>query len=104
MTGILGSRSTLLSNTARFLNEPMSLKHTEKRLSRMLGNETIPWEVLALRGFDMASRCVGKNDIIAFDPGDVSKRYAKKMAHLHLVHDGSQGRRVLGYYDLDCEN
>ena len=49
ITGLLGSKSTLISNVARFLNEPRKLKHTEKRLCRMLCNNKIPWDELKER-------------------------------------------------------
>ena len=101
--GIIGSRSCLLSNISRFLNEPTDLKHTHKRLARNLLNSTFPWEDLNTRSFDMCSRYIEKNDIIAFDPGDVSKAYAEKMDNLHYVHDGSLSKRSLGYEDFSVE-
>lgn len=44
--GILGSKSPLLSNISRFLNEDISLIHTQQRLSRLLRSHSIPWEDL----------------------------------------------------------
>jgi hypothetical protein len=101
--GILGSRSTLISNIGRFLNEPIPLKSTEDRLCRMLSSEHLPWEGLRLRALDVGATAVKSDDIIAFDPGDVTKNYAQKMAYLYPVHDGSLGRRRLGWEDFSVE-
>jgi hypothetical protein len=103
IVGILGSRSTVIANMARFLNEPIALKHTEDRLCKMLASTHLPWDGLRVRATDIAARKVAKDDIIAFDPGDVTKKYAKKMKYLYPVHDGSTGKRALGWEDFSVE-
>jgi hypothetical protein len=103
IVGILGSRSTLISNISRFLNEPIPLKSTENRICKMLTSSHLPWEGLKLRAIDLGALAVGKDDIIAFDPGDVTKKYAKKMAYLYPVHDGSTGKLSLGWEDFGVE-
>lgn len=103
VTGILGSRSTLIANIARFLNEPCPLIATEQRLCTMLMSAHLPWNDLSIRATDLGSQGVKKDDIIAFDPGDVTKKYAKKMDYLYPVHDGSSGKIALGWEDFSVE-
>ena len=76
--GILGSKSTLISNVARFLNADAPLIYPEKRLCSMLKSKLWPREDLLARAVDIASSKVQREDVIAFDPGDVTKKYAKK--------------------------
>lgn len=102
--GILGSRSTIIANIARFLKEDTLINHTEKRLSRMLGNKHFPREILRERVTDLGVKPVQKNDIIAFDPGDISKKYSKKMDYLYRVHDGSSGEIRLGWEHFCVES
>jgi len=99
VTGIVGSQSTLLSNIGRFLDEKCRLKHTEKRLSRMLNNFRIPLQELQVRMLELASFRVQEDAVIAFDPGDIYKKYAKKMDGLYPVWDGSE-RQVHNGYEL----
>lgn len=102
--GIVATRSTLVANIARWLGEDRPLIHTEQRLCRMLGQRSeMPWEELRERAVELACRCVGVDDVIAFDPGDLLKRYAEKMENLHPVHDGSTGEIGLGYEDISAE-
>jgi hypothetical protein len=85
VAGIIGSQSTLLSNIGRFLNEKCRLHHTEKRLSRMLNNFRIPLQELQVRMLELASFRVQDDAVIAFDPGDIHKKYARKMDGLYPV-------------------
>ena len=101
--GILGSRSTVIANIARFLNESTVLNHTEDRLCKMLASTQLPWDGLRVRATDIGARGVGRDDIIAFDPGDITKKYAKKMQYLYPVHDGSTGKIAQGWEDFGVE-
>lgn len=103
ITGLLGSKSALVANVARFLDEPTELKQTEKRLCRMLNNDQIPWEELKTRVTELEARRVNPDDVIAFDPGDIVKKYALKMENLYRVHDGSQDDCGNGYEDFQVE-
>jgi hypothetical protein len=101
--GILGSRSSIVANIARFVMGDKSLRHTEKRLCRNLNNEKIPWDELHLRVLEIGAQQVGKDDVIAFDPGDLCKKYAKKMEHLYPVWDGSKKAVSQGYEEFSVE-
>jgi hypothetical protein len=101
--GILGSKSTLIANVARYSKEATDLICTEIRLCSMLRNKLWPREDLQARALDIAARKVHREDVIAFDPGDVTKKYAKKMDNLYPVHDGSTGKIGLGWEDFGVE-
>jgi hypothetical protein len=103
LVAILGSKSTIIANIARFLQEQRPLIQTEKRLCRMLNNERIDWEELRYRNLELSARTIEKDDVIAFDPGDLVKRYACKMSHLYRVHDGSRNECGNGYEDFSVE-
>ena len=103
ITGILGSKSTLVSNVARFLDEDQSLNYTERRLCRMLSKAKIDWDEIRIRALELQCRMVNVDDVIAFDPGDLIKEYAWKMEGLYRVHDGSTGECGNGFEDFCVE-
>lgn len=94
--GIQASKDGKLSNISRTLKEDQALIKTEDRLSRNLDDEdftdSINGEMLRLS----ASR-VTADMVIAIDPGDIRKRYAKKMEFLGKVYDGSEHEIGKGY-------
>lgn len=103
LEGILGSRSSIVANVARFLFEKRHLSQVEKRLCRNLNNKKIPWDELHMRGLEIGAQQIGKDDVIAFDPGDITKKYAKKMDHLYPVWNGSEKKVSLGYEEFGVE-
>lgn len=94
--GIQASKDVKLSNISRTLKEEQSLIKTEDRLSRNLDDEdfsdSINREICRLG----ASK-VTDDMVIAIDPGDIRKKYAKKMEFLGRVRDGSEGETGEGY-------
>lgn len=94
--GIQASKDVKLSNIARTLKEDQPLIKTEDRLSRNLDDEdftdSINDEICRLG----ASK-VTEDMVIAIDPGDLRKRYAKKMEFLGRVRDGSEKEIGEGY-------
>jgi hypothetical protein len=103
IAGIIGSQSTLLSNIGRFLDEKCRLKHTVKRLGRMLNNVRIPLQELQVRMLELASFRVQDDAVIAFDPGDIYKKYARKMDGIYKVWDGSEKKINNGYELFSAE-
>lgn len=95
--GIQASKDVKLSNIARSLQEPIALIKTEDRLSRNLANEDfterINNEILRL-GDDK----ITDDMVIAIDPGDIMKPYAKAMEHLCGIYDGSEHEMAKGYH------
>ncbi len=94
--GIQASKDVKLSNIARTLKEDQALIKTEDRLSRNLDDEdfthSINEEVMRL-----AASKVTEDMVIAIDPGDLRKKYARKMEFLGKVRDGSENEIGEGY-------
>lgn len=94
--GIQASKDVKLSNISRTLKEDQRLIKTEDRLSRNLDDEDftdpINGEICRL-----GAAKVSEEMVIAIDPGDIRKRYAKKMEFLGRVRDGSEGEIAEGY-------
>jgi hypothetical protein len=94
--GIQASKDVKLSNTLRTLKEDQPLLKTEDGLSRNLDDEDFTnWineEIVRLG----ASK-VTEDMVIAIDPGDLRKKYAKKMEFWGRVRDGSEKEIGDGY-------
>jgi hypothetical protein len=97
--GIQASQSVVLTEIARCLEEEISMKKTEERLSRNLQRRELQERVQAnlLR---MAKGRVGAETLLILDPSDVAKKYAKKMEYLATVRDGSEQELTNGYWTL----
>ena len=95
--GIQASKDVKLSNIGRALQENIPLIKTEDRLSRNLDDEDftkcINEEILRL-GDDKITDAM----VIAIDPGDIMKPYAKAMENLCGIWDGSAGEKARGYH------
>jgi len=79
--GIQASKDVKLSNIARTFKEDQPLIKTEDKLSRNLDDEdfTDPMNREIVR---LAASKVTEDMVIAIDPGDLRKRYAKRMEFL----------------------
>jgi len=99
--GIQATKDVKLSNISRFLNEAQSLIKTEDRLSRNLDDvdltEGINHEICRLGGSKVLDDMV-----IALDPGDIRKKYAKKMEYLCGIRDGRENEVGSGYWLCKC--
>jgi hypothetical protein len=95
--GIQASKDVKLSNISRALKEPVPLIKTEDRLSRNLSDEdlsaTINNHIMRL-----ADDKVDDTMVIAIDPGDMMKPYAKAMENLCNIYDGSEHEWAKGYH------
>lgn len=95
--GIQASQSVVLTKIARTLEEEISIKKVQGRLSRQLGRQelgrTIQENILRL-----AAGRIGKDTLLIIDPSDVRKKYARKMQYLAKVRDGSEGEIANGYW------
>lgn len=95
--GIQARGSVRLTEVARALEERISLKKTEERLSNHLADplllEVLGGEILS-RG---ASR-INDDSLLILDPSDLCKKYAKKMEYLAEIHDGSEQKMGNGYW------
>jgi len=95
--GIQASQSVVLTKIGRMLEEAVSIKKVEERLSRQLLRrglgEKVQENLLA-----MASEHVWEDTLLILDLSDIRKKYAKKMQYLATVHDGSEGELGNGYW------
>jgi hypothetical protein len=95
--GILVSKDVKLSRIGRALEEPISLKKTEDRLSTNLNGDGLA-DTLLDQIARLGSRRVQKDALLILDTSDIRKVYAKKMEYLALVRDGSAKELVDGYW------
>ena len=103
--GITVSQDVKLSNISRALEEKISIKKTEDRLSVNLFKEGLGRE-LQEQIIKDGCRRIHKNTLLIIDPSDLRKEYAKKMECLGTVRDGSKKELCNGYWTLNiigCE-
>jgi len=95
--GMVISGSSNISEIGRALHEPTALKHTTKRLERMLTHDHI-LEVCNQLCLEESVDKIGKHTIIALDGGDTVHRYGEKFEYLNYVRDGSEDKLEKGYW------
>jgi len=95
--GIQASKDVKLSNIARSLKEQIPLIKTEDRLSRNLDDIDFTQQINDTIS-RLASNKILKDTVIALDPGEIVKPYAKKMENLCKVRDGSKNEIEKGYW------
>jgi hypothetical protein len=98
--GILVSKDVKLSQIGRALEEPISPKKTEDRLSTNLNSDGLAGELLD-QVAGLGSRRVQKDALLILDTSDIRKAYAKKMEYLARVRDGSAKELADGYWLCD---
>jgi hypothetical protein len=95
--GIQAAKDVKLSNIARTLKEEQALIKTEDRLSRNLDDEDFT-EAINEEICRLGAAKVSDDMVIAIDPGDIRKKYARKMEFLGKVYDGSEHEVGNGYH------
>jgi len=95
--GIQASQSVVLTKVGRVLEEKVSIKKTEERLSRQLGRRSLGSVVQHNLLKEGASR-IHEDTLLIFDPSDLRKKYAKKMENLCTIRDGSEKELGPGYW------
>lgn len=110
--GLLASSSCYLSNIARSLKENITLKATEKRLSRNLDEfnngkeytstyEDVRNKILLDNYIEEIRNKIDENTVFCFDPGDIGKKYAEKLENIDRIKDGSTGGYTQGYNTIE---
>lgn len=98
--GVQARGSVRLSEIARALGEPTTLKKVIERLGRQLGRlgvrEQVRENLLAL-----SARHLDDETLLVVDPTDLSKPCARHMEYLARVRDGSEGEMADGYWCLE---
>ena len=97
--GIQASASVLLTEVGRCLEEAITIKKTEERLSRNLMRPELE-QTVGNNVLRMGSSHIGQDTLLIVDPSDLSKKYAKKMEYLTRVRDGSEHDLANGYWML----
>ena len=95
--GIQKAKDIKLSEISRALCEDIALIKTENRLSRNLMNFDLSEPI----NNELCSLSLGKlnnEDVIAIDPRDICKPYAKEMEHLCGIWDDSHQKGARGYH------
>lgn len=97
--GILSSKSCLLSEIGRNLNEKIPLKKTVTRLSRNLGDFNDGEKL-----FEEYLKCIknryNNKSVLIIDGSDIVKPASTKLENLCEVRDGSTGEIGIGYHTL----
>jgi len=95
--GIQASQSVVLTKIGRTLEEAVSLKKVEERLSRQLSRRGLGQRIQG-NLLKHAAPLVSKETLLILDPSDIRKKYARKMQYLGRVHDGSESELGTGYW------
>ena len=93
--GIQSSKDVKLSNINCSLQEPIPLIKTEDRLSRNLSDIDLT-ELINKHVMRLWDDKVDDTMVIAIDPGDIMKPYAKAMEKLCNIYDGSMHENARG--------
>jgi len=94
--GIQAGQTVVLSEIGRCLEERVSLKKVEERLSRHLMRKGLG-EVVQHNVLQQGAARIKKDTLLIVDPTDIQKKYAKKMPYLGDVYDGSTKEIGPGY-------
>lgn len=99
--GIQASKDVKLSNIARSLGESIPLIKTEWRLSRNAAKNDFT-DLINARLIGLGKNRITDDTVLALDPGDIDKPYAKKMEYLAPVRDGStKETNSPGYWTME---
>lgn len=98
--GIGAAQSTHLSEIARALKEPITLKKVIDRLSRNLATFK-KYEILMKNYTEVVKGYITKSTIFVVDGGDITKHYSSRLEALCSVRDGSSGEVRTGYHLLE---
>lgn len=94
--GMAKTKSVILSDIARSLEEPIHPLYTTKRLSRQV-SDADDLQQVQRNYFQTIKQYVTDDALVIVDESDITKPYAEKMEALGYVHDGSHNRIEKGY-------
>lgn len=94
--GMAKSKSVILSDIARSLEEPIHPLYTTKRLSRQVSN-AIDLQQVQKNYSHMIKKYITDEALVIVDESDITKPYAEKMEALGYVRDGSRNQIEKGY-------
>jgi len=95
--GIMASKSVLLTEIGRTLEEDVALKKIEERFCRQLGKQGL-WNQIHKSLVEQASNKINDDTLLVLDISDIQKKYAEKMEYVAPVRDGSEHVIGRGYW------
>ena len=98
--GVASSKSCLLTEISRALDEDITIKKTVDRLSRGL-QEFAGQTIVQENYLKQVDRHIDQTTVYPIDESDLAKPYSVAMEALHEVHDGSTNKIVPGYMTLE---
>lgn len=110
--GIIASSSCHLSEIGRSLNEKITLKALDKRLSRNLDEfnngkeadstyEDVRNKIIFENYENEIKNKIDEDTVFCFDPGDLTKKWTKKFEGIDIIKDGSTGEYNPGYHMIE---
>ncbi|MCL1919418.1 MAG: transposase [Peptococcaceae bacterium] len=96
--GLLASQSVMLTQIGRALQEAISLKKTEDRLSRNLKAFRQDIECVRQNYLESVKPLIDNETIFCLDPGDITKRYSRHQEGLEWIYDASDHKTALGWH------
>ena len=96
--GLLASQSVKLTNIGRALQEDISLKKTEDRLSRNLGVFIRETYCVQQNYLEIAKTKIDADTIFCIDPGDITKKYSRHQEGMAWIQDGSDHKTSMGWH------
>ena len=98
--GLMKSQSPIVNSINRKLEEPISFKHTDKRLRRHLGKKDLAKKFQ--EGFLKTNKTILKTSkYLIVDNSDIVKDYANLMENLNNVRDGDKDKIKKGYHIIN---
>ena len=100
--GLIVSQSIMLTDIGRALNEDISLKKTEDRLSRNLKPLCQDIGSIQNRYIEEVKPSVDDRTIFCIDPSDICKKYGRCQEGLDWIRDASEKKSAWGwnYYEV----
>jgi len=97
LTGSLSTQSSNLTSIARSLKEDTDIKHTSKRIHRHISTSGEFLDIANKYTLHSCQSLISDETLICLDGGDISYIQAVSYEYMSIVHDGSSGKRRLGY-------
>ncbi len=110
--GLMASSSCFISEISRSLNENITLKALEKRLTRNLEEfnngkeensiyEDVGNKIIFENYENEIKNKIDENTVFCFDPGDLTKEFTTKFEAIDTIKDGSTGEYKQGYHMIE---
>jgi len=96
--GLLASQSVMLTQIGRALQEAISLKKTEDRLSHNLKAFRQEIDCVRQNYLESVKPLIDNETIFCLDPGDITKKYSRHQEGLDWIYDASEHKTAKGWY------